>query len=246
MSAWTSTSAGEEPQRVGGSARPGWWRAGWDRRPHREKRPCARPPTHPARHEDGGNGWERRPLVGTAGRRPAGDVPLVVSGDRGPGAFLRSVAPRANHPAGRRRAVRCAVAQRVPTRGRRSKPTAPPRRSVDPPDCIFTATGLPGISPESAPRAVHAASNSTSQERHAFAMIASSARSSPSIAASARISSRRASAIRPVVSLDARPLRGGAGFHPAMILGVQCPVPPFEQSTDIPAGPPASRVRLSP
>ena len=37
-------------------------------------------------------------------------------------------------------AVRCAVAQRVPTRGRRSKPAAPTRRSADPPDCIFTAT----------------------------------------------------------------------------------------------------------
>ena len=57
---------------------------------------------------------------------------------------LRPVAPRENHPAGRRRAVRCAVAQRVPTRGRRSKPAAPTGRSADPPDCIFTATGPAG------------------------------------------------------------------------------------------------------
>ena len=54
--------------------------------PHREKRPCARPPTHPACHQNGGNGLERRPPVDTAGRRPAGGAPLFALGDRGPGA----------------------------------------------------------------------------------------------------------------------------------------------------------------
>ena len=54
---------------------------------------------------------------------------------------LRPVAPRANHPAAERPAVRCAVAPRVPTRGRRSRPAAPSGRLADPPDGIFTATG---------------------------------------------------------------------------------------------------------
>ena len=40
--------------------RPSKSDVGRDRRPHREKRPCARPPAHPACHENGGNGLERR------------------------------------------------------------------------------------------------------------------------------------------------------------------------------------------
>ncbi len=101
----------------------------------------------PPRHEKGGNGLERRPLVGTAGRRPAGDVPLFALGDRNSGASptpsctarkpsRSSASCRALHGRG----ARCRLEASSPGGGRRSKPAAPSRRLADPPDCIFAAT----------------------------------------------------------------------------------------------------------
>ena len=80
------------------------------------------------------HGLERRPVlpVGAsdrhAARRAAGGVSLsALTGRRDK--HVQSVpvgSEGENHLAGRRCAVRCAVAQRVPVRDRRSKPYAPP------------------------------------------------------------------------------------------------------------------------
>ena len=77
-----------------------------------EKRPCARPPTHPAGHENGGNGLERRPLVGTARRRRANEYLL-------PAGLARRGLPAPTRPGA---VSGCGPAARVPTGGRRSKP----------------------------------------------------------------------------------------------------------------------------
>ena len=71
-------------------------------------------PAHPARHENGGNGLERRPLVGTAGPEgPRAACRHAPWATEAPEASPPPICTEGeNHPAGRRRAVRCAVAQR--------------------------------------------------------------------------------------------------------------------------------------
>ena len=108
----------------------------WNAGPHREKRPCARPPTHPACHQNGGNGLERRPPVGT---RPAGPQ----AAQRGPAASrTRLGTPTSGRHAARRAAGGSTRLRRIartawnaglrPARGpqgRRRLNAAPPHRA---------------------------------------------------------------------------------------------------------------------